>query len=392
MVYTNPDGCPFCSQNSPNSGEDGKTYIQRNEDDVQDISDETYIPDKDVKLVDVLLEDKYNHTDIADPKNFDPIPIENDYDIEPKNYLVCPKCGEKNSRDRYTCSQCGNVLPILDPNEEREALDKKVIQLLDPASRRQYYRVGLQLFIAHLLGKDRKMMCNGPLPSGGHCKNILTPLTKICSVCGRKHAYYPCIGCGYLVAISDTMCRNCGTPTYLSDVMNVINGGASGEGAERIIADLENTFGIPLKKQTIAAYVESGYIVQAKAEIESIASQIRSILEILLGYLRDFAGPKKSFGMRDSFSEIRQNRNIGITHLFDVDNPIPSEDLKQLISKREEEIREIERRSAEINDIINDNDNDENTIIIPNDDGEENEEENNGDDENEEDFWDGIQI
>jgi len=305
----------------------------------------------------------------------DPIPINDDTIIEPKNYIICPNihCLKKNSRLETYCTNCGMLLPTHDIKMENKIQDQRIVQLLDPNTRKIYLRIGIILVIAKLVGKQNNVICNNLKNDGTKCKEILTPLTKKCPSCGRMYGYYQCNNCNTYISFSAMKCYKCGSPSYLSDALRVIDGSAIGDGAERIIQDFENIFEVSLRKQAYSSLVQADKIIQGKAMISNCARQLKVILDLLCDFLLDFSSVSRSFQMQDAFSAMQYNGiKNGITEINQVNAPIPSEDLKQLL---------IQQQNA-----LNKQNNDQNSQEEQNDEDDENE---NDDEEN---IWNQEEI
>jgi hypothetical protein len=272
----------------------------------------------------------HNHNDEAQHASFvgyDSIPIEEDSGYEPRHYIICPNihCLHKNSRLEVYCTVCGASLPIHDTRLENKTQDQRITQFLDPKARKMYYKIGLSLFIAKKIEKERKEKCNNIKPDGSRCTQILTPLIKDCPQCGRKHGYYPCATCHNLIPISAMYCK-CGSPSYLSDAMKVIDGTGGGEGANRIIQDLENMFEIPLRKQAYSSFVSHDKIISGKSMLTNYARQLKVTLDLLRNFLRDFSAPSKQHQMQDAFTSMYFG-NRGVTEINQIGTPSPSEGL-----------------------------------------------------------------
>jgi hypothetical protein len=219
-------------------------------------------------------------------------------------------------------------------------MDKRKIQLLDPKAQKKYYQIGITLFIAKILGMEKNVICNNIKQDGSRCQQRLIPLMTDCPQCGRQHGYYNCVSCGRLIPITALSCA-CGSPSYMADAMKVIDGTAMGKGAEDIIQDLERIFGIPLRKQAYSSYVNHSKIIDGKSLLTNCARQLKTALDLLYNYLRDFTSHSSNYyqnQMMDSYTASYFN-NKGVTEIGQIGAPVLSNELQTLLTTQENQLQ-----------------------------------------------------
>lgn len=259
----------------------------------------------------------------------------------PRLDIMCPNCYTKNRRFNKFCLNCLEPLPTNNYQKESQNRIDNIIRCLDQQTRRTYFMVGLRLYLISFIGRSMKIdlfsprRCEGHLPDGSPCTQILTVNDDDCPVCKTPYLRYECPNCHNQLTTHDLKCQ-CGETTYLGILDDILNL-ARGNGVDNILADLESTFQVKLYKSTFSSIINPKIILQSKLIMDQLAGDVAELCKTLAKYLRDSMEQTKNFGMGDAFKEIREDwGNQGI-NIVDVTSPIADDSIIKFLKDRSDE-------------------------------------------------------